>query len=118
MSPRFAKVRFHNGTESAVRVYVMESSSVQWSIGHVAPGETSQLSLPAGLVQRSDAQAFLVAVPVGELNVDGQRGADVPDAVRSPIEMTSDLVKLRWQLRGQQLFGELPVAAQENSESW
>jgi hypothetical protein len=98
---------FSNSSDDAVRVFLVEND-VEWLVGHVQPGETAHLTLPAGVVDRTASDVYVAVVPVGAGNFWGGRASRAPGAIVSMSEPSQNLVAMHWTLAGSSLFS-LPL---------
>ncbi len=98
---------FENGTTEPVRLYLVDQST-QVLIGHVQPGHTAVLRLPAWATDVEGRELSLVAVPAGTHRELPTASGGPQGAIRSLPLPANSLTTVRWRLAGQRLVS-LPL---------
>lgn len=97
---------FENGTTEAVRLYLLDDGGERL-IGHVQPGHTAVLRLPAA-ARLTTQEVSLVAVPPGTRRYPVTPSTSLPGAIRSGPVTSESVAAVRWRLTTQRLVS-LPL---------
>ena len=113
LTPSAPTLTFENANVDEVAVYV-DQAGIQWLLGHVQPGRSTTLRLPAGFAASRTSDLRLMIVPLGS-HRDSARPDQMAETIRSELESADYIVAVRWTLRGHQLISVLPTRGRSRS---
>lgn len=104
LAPARPTIVFQNGTDTYVRVYLIQNET-RWPLGRVRPFGIEELRLPTSLTHASAGVLQLGVVPLGASGHPLYGPRDEQQMIRSAPELVDRLLTMKWRVSGGHIWG-------------